>query len=105
MCFYYLFLSLTQIIDISIILFRRILELGSGTGLLGLVTCCSANPASYTFTDCDENVLKLLKQNVSMNIGKLHENEPTWLYIEPYSVVMIAMKMEFKTVSSRYVWF
>ena len=47
--------------------FRHILELGSGIGFLGLTVLKLTSPLSYTFTDCNVDVLKLLKTNIDIN--------------------------------------
>uniref|UniRef100_A0A1X7VTR5 FAM86 N-terminal domain-containing protein n=1 Tax=Amphimedon queenslandica TaxID=400682 RepID=A0A1X7VTR5_AMPQE len=46
---------------------KHILELGSGIGFLGLSVLKLTSPLSYTFTDCNVDVLKLLKNNVDIN--------------------------------------
>ncbi|XP_075687424.1 protein-lysine N-methyltransferase EEF2KMT isoform X2 [Rhinoderma darwinii] len=46
---------------------RTILELGSGIGLTGLVICKSCAPKKYTFSDCHQKVLQLLKENIRLN--------------------------------------
>ncbi|KND03815.1 uncharacterized protein SPPG_01271 [Spizellomyces punctatus DAOM BR117] len=45
---------------------RRILELGAGAGLLGLV-CLYMGASSVELTDVDEGVLERLKENVDLN--------------------------------------
>lgn len=47
---------------------KRILELGSGLGFLGLVLCCKSFPTEFTFSDCHEDVLEILSENVQKNI-------------------------------------
>ena len=46
---------------------KRLLELGAGTGLSGLVAACCAAPAAVTLTDSVPVVLRNLRHNVSMN--------------------------------------
>lgn len=46
---------------------RSIIELGCGTGLTGLVICCSSLPSQYLFSDCHESVLEALQHNLSLN--------------------------------------
>jgi len=46
---------------------KNILELGCGTGLLGLSVLRSCHPKSYTFSDCHEEVLKLVQKNIEVN--------------------------------------
>ena len=50
------------------VLFRHILELGAGSGLLGLALLKSSEKIrSYTFTDYSPMILNLLQQNVLLN--------------------------------------
>jgi tRNA1(Val) A37 N6-methylase TrmN6 len=50
------------------ILFRHILELGAGSGLLGLALLKSSEKiSSYMFTDYSSMILNLLQQNVLLN--------------------------------------
>ena len=51
------------------LLFRRILELGSGLGLTGLLTLMGSSLTSYIFTDCHPEVLKLLVENININLN------------------------------------
>lgn len=46
---------------------RSVLELGSGTGLTGLVVAKACAPAKVVLTDGNEKVLALLRENVSEN--------------------------------------
>jgi hypothetical protein len=46
---------------------KRILELGSGVGLLGLATLHFTSPASYIFSDCNSTVLEALQSNLDLN--------------------------------------
>ncbi|XP_071943808.1 protein-lysine N-methyltransferase EEF2KMT-like [Antedon mediterranea] len=46
---------------------KHVLELGSGLGLTGLVISKFCCPATYTFTDGHENVLRTLRKNVTLN--------------------------------------
>lgn len=46
---------------------KRVLELGSGVGLTGLVVCKACRPSCYTFTDGHESVVQVLKENVGIN--------------------------------------
>lgn len=46
---------------------RRVLELGSGTGLTGLVVAKVCRPRSVVLTDGNEQVLELLRANVALN--------------------------------------
>ncbi|XP_063228539.1 protein-lysine N-methyltransferase EEF2KMT isoform X2 [Bacillus rossius redtenbacheri] len=48
---------------------RRVLELGSGVGLTGLVACLRCRPASYVFSDAHPAVLRLLRENVARNLA------------------------------------
>lgn len=47
---------------------RRILELGSGTGLTGLCVSLHCKPSSYWFSDCHPAVLSMLQSNISLNV-------------------------------------
>ncbi|KAM4697632.1 protein-lysine N-methyltransferase EEF2KMT [Rhinophrynus dorsalis] len=53
---------------------RTILELGSGSGLTGLVICKRCFPKKYVFTDCHLRVLQQLKENIHLN-GYLLDTE------------------------------
>lgn len=53
---------------------RRVLELGSGTGLTGLVVAKVCQPRTLVLTDGNEQVLELLRYNVEAN-GFNAENE------------------------------
>jgi tRNA1(Val) A37 N6-methylase TrmN6 len=59
------------IVTISIEFSRRIIELGAGSGLLGLALLkYSETIFSYTFTDYSPMILNLLQQNVSLNFSE-----------------------------------
>ena len=47
---------------------RHILELGSGSGFLGSVICNLCVPFSFTFSDCHDEVIDLLLENVHRNL-------------------------------------
>lgn len=50
---------------------RRIIELGAGSGLLGLALLkYSEKIFSYTFTDYSSMILNLLQQNVLLNFSE-----------------------------------
>lgn len=51
----------------TVSLFRHVLELGSGAGLVGLSICSMTRPSSYCFTDYHPHVLSLLSHNVHLN--------------------------------------
>ncbi len=56
---------------ISIDFYRRIIELGAGSGLLGLALLkYSDKILSYTFTDYSSMILNLLQQNVLLNFSE-----------------------------------
>ncbi|EEC08821.1 secreted protein, putative, partial [Ixodes scapularis] len=46
---------------------KRVLELGSGVGLTGLVVCRACRPSRYTFTDGHQSVLRVVEENVATN--------------------------------------
>lgn len=46
---------------------KRLLELGSGTGGTGLIVARSCRPRELILSDCHENVLRLLRENVELN--------------------------------------
>ncbi len=59
------------ILIISIDFHRRIIELGAGSGLLGLALLkYSDKILSYTFTDYSPMILNLLRQNVLLNFSE-----------------------------------
>lgn len=47
---------------------KTILELGSGLGLVGLSLALNCEPKHVVLTDCHQKVLKLLSQNVTLNL-------------------------------------
>ncbi|XP_012938029.1 protein-lysine N-methyltransferase EEF2KMT [Aplysia californica] len=49
---------------------RSVVELGSGLGLTGIVTCRLCQPQSFTFTDCHSQVLYLLSRNIERNLSQ-----------------------------------
>ena len=49
---------------------KKVLELGSGAGLLGLSLIKTLNTKSYVFTDCHFKVLNSLIYNVNLNTGE-----------------------------------
>ena len=51
-------------------MYRSVVEIGSGCGFLGLVVSNVTGPSSYTFTDCHEDVLALLQENIRINSKK-----------------------------------
>jgi len=53
--------------------FRRVLELGSGCGLLGSLICSICRPSSFTFSDCHDAVIDLLLDNIRINLQLIGE--------------------------------
>ena len=49
---------------------RNILELGSGLGFTGLGICGVGSPASYAFSDCHDEVLHTLEENILLNVER-----------------------------------
>lgn len=49
---------------------KRIIELGAGVGLTGIMVTKSCFPVSYLFTDYHEKVLKILNYNVKLNFDQ-----------------------------------
>ena len=47
--------------------FRKILELGAGSGMSGICCCKLFSPCRYTFTDHREDILEQLRQNLTLN--------------------------------------
>lgn len=45
----------------------HLLELGSGSGLTGIVVSSLCAPATYCFSDCHPGVLQLLDYNIKLN--------------------------------------
>lgn len=54
----------------SLLINKRILELGSGIGLTGLTVINTCFPKQYTFSDCHSVVLNLLCKNLMANFSK-----------------------------------
>lgn len=48
---------------------KSILELGSGLGLTGLAVVQNCKPSSYIFTDVHDSVLRILRENVNINLS------------------------------------
>lgn len=48
---------------------KSILELGAGLGFTGIALCLLCHPSRYTFTDCHDDVLHVLKENVGFNLS------------------------------------
>ena len=60
--------------------FKKIVELGSGVGLLGLgILQLLPNIQSYTFTDFSPQVLDILNANVNINLKKKRLDLEEWL--------------------------
>lgn len=55
---------------------RRILELGSGTGLTGLCVSMHCKPSSYWFSDCHPAVLCMLQSNILLNVTGQNNHVP-----------------------------
>lgn len=53
---------------------KRVLELGSGIGLSGLIVSKECSPESVYLTDCHESVLDLLCENVKLNVNEIIAN-------------------------------
>lgn len=57
--------------------FRTVLEVGSGLGLTGLVACKACRPKEFFFSDCHEDVLELLVENVKRNMSSSLSHDDT----------------------------
>ena len=57
----------SSFVILSTIMYRSVVEIGSGCGFLGLVVSNVTGPSSYTFTDCHEDVLAVLQENIRIN--------------------------------------
>ncbi|XP_070580604.1 protein-lysine N-methyltransferase EEF2KMT-like [Ptychodera flava] len=53
---------------------KKVLELGSGCGLLGLALCKSCQPKHFYFSDMHRLVLKSLLDNIVINFGEKSEH-------------------------------
>ncbi|MDE1834099.1 MAG: methyltransferase, partial [Candidatus Micrarchaeota archaeon] len=49
-----------------------VLDMGSGTGILGLVAAKSPKVSSVIFADINEDAVKMCKENVNLNANLLH---------------------------------
>ncbi|GAB1602456.1 protein-lysine N-methyltransferase EEF2KMT-like [Argonauta hians] len=54
---------------------KKILELGCGLGLTGIVICRNCQPAHFCFTDCHSQVLYLLSKNIEHNLLQNNQSE------------------------------
>ncbi|XP_063821906.1 protein-lysine N-methyltransferase EEF2KMT isoform X2 [Ostrinia nubilalis] len=61
--------------NIEIIKEKKILELGSGVGFTGIVIGKFCQPESILLTDCHEDVLKTIEENVSINFPMLKRHQ------------------------------
>ena len=50
---------------------KKILELGSGVGLSGIMIGGNINMATYTFTDYQASILKNIEDNITLNAQRL----------------------------------
>lgn len=53
---------------------KNIFELGCGVGMAGLVAIQNCNIDSYNFSDCNDDVLEILRHNIQINIDESSEN-------------------------------
>ena len=84
--------EMTCTLQCFLCLFRNILELGSGSGLVGVSVARLCRPATLTLTDRVENVMQQLKENVKLNLSEsaivVHEYMIVWncsVYVLPTS--------------------
>ncbi|CAI9718797.1 Hypothetical predicted protein [Octopus vulgaris] len=54
---------------------KKILELGCGLGLTGIVICKYCQPTHFCFTDCHPQVLYLLSKNIELNMLQNNQSE------------------------------
>ena len=61
---------------------KKVLELGSGLGLTGLTVVKNCKPSSFTFTDVHDSVLKVLVENVNINLFNEGSQPPIEYYAD-----------------------
>lgn len=54
---------------------RVVLELGCGVGLVGLILCKLCQPREVILSDCHDEVIRCLIDNIERNISKQEEEE------------------------------
>ena len=69
---------------------RRVLELGAGSGLLGIALLkSSSHMPSYTFTDYSPMILNLLRQNILLNFSEDQLDVPILSHPASRSIVVV----------------
>lgn len=56
---------------------KKVIELGAGVGLVGLVAALCTNARSVVVTDGDEEVVKFIRHNVETTVASLGKDRPT----------------------------
>ena len=96
----------SQLCSVCTVECRRILELGSGSGFLGSVICSVCFPSSFTFSDCHDDVIELLLENVHRNL-RLTGHFDTWCMpiVDDFclAVFLVVVKMIFLYISLCFV--
>lgn len=96
--------------------FRKILELGSGIGLLGITIVKLLQPQKYLFSDKSLDVLNILSKNCEINLETnvmkevIENHQLLWGAIDPNdaiklapSIVLGAGKFKMHIFASSYV--
>lgn len=55
---------------------KKVIELGAGVGLVGLVAALCTNARSVVVTDGDQEVVKFIRHNVETTVASLGKDRP-----------------------------